>query len=102
GMLVAFDSDGTLVKSNPFVKLGEQRGASGEITGVLDRVSNSDITFEAGLHAVAEHLEGLQVAGDAGHEAACHWLGRSEAERAAHTPTGEEREVIERSSRDSA
>jgi len=45
---------------------------------------------------------GLQpIEGDAGHEAACHWLDRSEAERAAHTPPSpSEREVIRESSGD--
>ncbi|MFB6255980.1 MAG: ABC transporter ATP-binding protein [Haloplanus sp.] len=41
------------------------------------------------------------VDGDARHEAACHWLDRSEAERAAHTPPSpSEREVIRESSGD--
>ncbi|RCU47535.1 ABC transporter ATP-binding protein [Haloplanus salinus] len=41
------------------------------------------------------------VEGDTGHEAACHWLDRSEAERAAHTPPSRaEREVIQESSGD--
>jgi len=41
------------------------------------------------------------VAGDAGHEAACHWLDRSAAERATHTPPSpSEREVIRGSSGD--
>ncbi|MFB6195188.1 MAG: ABC transporter ATP-binding protein [Haloplanus sp.] len=41
------------------------------------------------------------VEGDAGHEAACHWLDRTAEERAAHTPPSQaERTVIERSSDD--
>jgi len=41
------------------------------------------------------------VEGDTGHEAACHWLDRSEAERAAHTPPSTtEREVIRSESAD--
>jgi oligopeptide/dipeptide ABC transporter ATP-binding protein len=41
------------------------------------------------------------VEGDAGHEAACHWLDRSEAERVAHTPPSPaEREIIRESSGD--
>jgi oligopeptide/dipeptide ABC transporter ATP-binding protein len=41
------------------------------------------------------------VPGDAGHEAACHWLGRSEAERAAHTPPSPtERGIIRSESAD--
>jgi oligopeptide/dipeptide ABC transporter ATP-binding protein len=41
------------------------------------------------------------VEGDTGHEAACHWLDRGEAERAAHTPPSRaEREIIQESSGD--
>ncbi|WP_049937390.1 ABC transporter ATP-binding protein [Haloplanus natans] len=41
----------------------------------------------------------LQSVDDAGHEAACHWLDRSEGERATHTPPSpSEREVIRESS----
>ncbi len=35
---------------------------------------------------VADDPELQAVDGDAGHEAACHWLDRADAERAAHTP----------------
>jgi oligopeptide/dipeptide ABC transporter ATP-binding protein len=41
------------------------------------------------------------VDGSAGHEAACHWLDRSEAERATHTPPSpSERDVIRESTGD--
>ncbi|GAB6862166.1 ABC transporter ATP-binding protein [Haloplanus litoreus] len=42
-------------------------------------------------------LQGVE--GDDGHEAACHWLDRSAAERTTHDPPSrEEREIIQRSS----
>jgi len=50
----------------------------------------------------SEQNPGLQsVDGEAGHEAACHWLDRSEAERATHTPPSpSERDAIRESSGD--
>jgi len=52
----------------------------------------------AGASPTLQSVDG----GESGHEAACHWLDRSEAERAAHTPPSpSEREVIRESSGDS-
>jgi phosphoserine phosphatase len=61
-MLVAFDFDGALVGTDPFVGLAEQHGTGGEVAGVLDRMAGGDLAFEAGLRTVADHLSGLPVA----------------------------------------
>lgn len=65
-MLVAFDFDGALVRSDPYIRLGEQHGTGEEVAAVLDRTATGDLGFEAGLRSIADHLAGLPV-DDAAH-----------------------------------
>lgn len=60
-MLLAFDFDGALAESDPYVRLAEQQGESEDVAALLDRLSNDDIAFEEGLRSVADRLEGLPV-----------------------------------------
>lgn len=59
-MLVAMDFDGTLAQFDPYVRLARERGRSGEVATLLDRIGNDEIAFESGIRTVAGHLEGLQ------------------------------------------
>lgn len=58
-MLFAFDFDGALADSDPYVLLAEQAGVDAEVSDVLDRMWTGDVTFEEGLELVAEQLDGL-------------------------------------------
>ncbi|ELZ36539.1 phosphoserine phosphatase [Halorubrum saccharovorum DSM 1137] len=60
-MLVAFDFDGALAVSDPFVRLGEQHGTGNDIASLLDRMRAGDIEHEGGLRSIADHLEGLET-----------------------------------------
>ncbi|QHS17855.1 HAD family hydrolase [Halopenitus persicus] len=58
-MLVAFDFDGALAVSDPFVQLGERHGTGNDIAALLDRMQAGDVEYEDGLRSVASRLEGL-------------------------------------------
>ncbi|WP_435067161.1 HAD family hydrolase [Haloplanus sp. C73] len=61
-MLLAFDFEGTLAASDPYIRLGEQHGTGDEIAALLDRMATGDLDYEEGLRTVASHLEGLEIA----------------------------------------
>lgn len=58
-MLFAFDFDGALVDSDPYVLLGEQAGVDDEVSGLLDRMWTGNLGFETGLEMLADELSGL-------------------------------------------
>ncbi|MFB6137125.1 MAG: HAD family hydrolase [Halobacteriaceae archaeon] len=60
-MLVAFDFDGALVRSDPYVLLAEPHGVDGAVTSRLDAVARGEEPLADALPAVAGELAGLPV-----------------------------------------
>lgn len=58
-MLVAFDYDGTLSRSDPLVLVAEHAGMSGEVVSILDRIESGRTPFVQGIRSAVNHLEGL-------------------------------------------
>ncbi|MFB6196178.1 MAG: HAD family hydrolase, partial [Haloplanus sp.] len=58
-MLVALDFEGTVVESDPYVRLGEQYGTGGEIAAILEQVWTGERPASEGIRAAVDHLDGM-------------------------------------------
>ncbi|WP_248896759.1 HAD family hydrolase [Haloplanus halobius] len=58
-MLVAFDFEGGIAESDPFVRLAEQHGTGDEMAAVLERLWNGDLDPETGIRSATDHLSGM-------------------------------------------
>lgn len=58
-MLVVLDFDGTVVESDPYVRLAEAAGRGDDVAAEIDRMAAEDIPFDEGMRSIAGNLEGL-------------------------------------------